>query len=665
MKHLIQWSKSHIYTNLQWVAITIAIYSLLFAVTIDCYKEPYDWIKLPVKILFSIQKNFISLKELLKTNENQEIEPVYIFVLDVSGSIIKNKGTNIEIGKPASYDDDIMLLQQKDYIANNSGLIVKADSIKAYQAAKVLLYRMLTELNNPVNSNKNRFAVWTIGDHAKRIFPDSSESFINELNGKAFAKANQNFIKQAISKTESINPSESPDLNTDFKELFDDIWEEYPGINGNTPLVLILLSDCIHDVSERNKGKKMKIEKNWKELKEKIQHLYHIDITINLLLISTKGSIEKILNEEKQLYTALDENLEKFLIKYKTINENIDKSFIYQNKKICDNSIIFYYESQSYMKNYFDIYSLEDKREIEILIATEWDNVQPYDDFFIEWSIFASNGVDIRNKGRVSKYNSFKGVLNKNQKIRFFYEDRPLSKDIPLKVIDHKNRKVYYTNIMFIKKIPLLIAITMTFFILATFVLSILITIACLSFMLNFFFRAKISEYNTSLTDTSCFDQGMPNFNFSNSYNTNCSKEDRSNDNHFDFFNNEKKLIPIFNEYETIKAQNHTIDNPYQIRIIGKWNWEHHIIEFSPEGIVNKYYKNRGIQDEVEMGEYFFHQDTNCFTVLYHINDVHEKRYECTFSDNNNKLFIRDLNSDKKQKDKTYTRIRNSDHSFF
>jgi len=449
LKNILNIPEYNILQLLRWLAIIVTFYSLFYAVTIDCYQEPYDWIKLPIKTLFKYKNPSTSFNQLVNSNQdaifkkpNKNIqETTYIFILDISGSIIKMDGKHVKIKKPLWYKSDLKYLSDKNFIDEDiyNELKESEDEVLAYSATKVLLYHMLAELLDYGSSRRenDKFAVWSLGDHATRIFPDPNTSNIQSLNGKTYAEINRNFISEAIKK---INSLKINNKNTDFKELFDEIWETYCSEKNN--LMLIIFSDCIHDVKDKEefKGQRNKREQYWDELKKQIQLITNANITANLVSISNNTYSDK--KSDKNIFTVFDKNSQKFFLSKKAINEHFDRAFNYSKVYFdnFDNSIIFYYESSSYINSYFNIFFSENSN-IELEIPQNLSK-NLIDDISFKWSIIAADNVEKRQQGKISKYQLFKSNIKKNQSLRLFYSKVPLLRNIPIRLTDHKSRTI-------------------------------------------------------------------------------------------------------------------------------------------------------------------------------------------------------------------------------
>jgi len=511
-KNFCVWSENNLYKLIQWFAMTITAYGILNGVTMECYQEPYDWLCLPfITLINYIDKDCISFYELSKNNidlfsVNQEdykarkkFDPIYIFALDVSGSIIKTKDKeNIDIEIPSWYRRIVDNLKQDDYsiqsIVKNSKTKNK-DKMKAISYAKLLLIKMLVDINNKNDNHINHFAFWSIGENAKRVFPDPEESNISELNGKEYAPINKNYINALIKRIDNIDKQFSQ--HTDFKELFNDIYKDYIKKNQISdgeklyhirPLIITIMSDCIHDVSLKDDidGRKDRIEKNWNELKKSIQSISNADVSVNLILISPKDKVGEVLIDEKQVFSILDATFEKFFIFYQTIHDKYDKSFLYPKKMIVnpDYTVNFYYESSLFISNRFEIHFLKET-EIEIQIPPEWNGL-PQENIVIEYKLLASNGNVPRKKGRISKAQNFKWKIKKSQRLQLLYLGKPLNNEVYVRLIDHTAQNVYYTQIKFIKTIPLPIATIMTFLLIIISVSFVLLLLGFISIALHF-----------------------------------------------------------------------------------------------------------------------------------------------------------------------------------
>ena len=314
--------------------------------------------------------SFLDTGEIIKFNELLEIksqpqhdsdkeniaavnQDIYIFVIDVSAS------SKQKISKPDWFNGVCEYLRDNDYLVD----LVNNDNKKfeAYTAGKIRLYKMLADMEYISNS---QFAVWTVGNIGKPIFPntDSRPKLEgNVLEGENLAPINKNNIKLAINDIEKVTMF---DQHTDFIKLFNQILKEYKSIinnkknnqinnNEQSPhknhkkpsIIIIFMSDLLHDPEKRAK----KIQDEWKKLEKEIINLYNLSIQANIFIL-TKEGIYKYKEDALQIFPVFQKYFDWYRLNKESIHSKLQNSLVYPNEFL-SNTIDFYYENNAVIYN--------------------------------------------------------------------------------------------------------------------------------------------------------------------------------------------------------------------------------------------------------------------------------------------------------------------------
>jgi hypothetical protein len=483
----------------------ITTYALFLGASHEALRGDYDFFSLPFNTVFQRLESPVKLKGLFqekkrefksfnisRREEERVIESnIYIFVLDKSQSI---QG---RIKKLKWYDKIVERLISEDYIPEETRLKKHHEkTITTFDAAEVCLYGMLVDLAAGGRSSKDSFAIWTVGNYGKRIFPDWRDPAMGELVNQKMAKVTKANVLRSIKKVQA-NLS-TIDINTDFKHLFDKIWEEHEDyleikkkISPQSPsLIITILSDQQHDVSEKKAyiGKEAKINKNWEDLKDRIKELSNAKIMANMIVVTKDGRLKETTALK---YMQIFEVFKKFyrrhphLLEKKTILEDIHPILLFP-KIIPDSCINFYYESDVGVINDAKLLAKEDTN-ILIQIPSEI-NSQIRGDVIFKWEIKGADSETPRDEGILDVNQEYHQELLKNQMLQLTYTGSFSPKDLKrvrIWITHEKSRKSALVDVNFIKKLPFFIAVVMLVLELMIILLLIIMSITALKWLLN------------------------------------------------------------------------------------------------------------------------------------------------------------------------------------
>ena len=428
----------------QVFVLAIALYALLCTVYSDVIiqndNEFYGLSKLtlPDKPL---EKNFYEMiGKKAEANEEDIGETVqdrilYIFVLDISGSII-----NKDINKiPKNLDDRITDID-KTY---NNQIDVKKD-INVLNLSKLRLYELFIGLyNNPEVHKNDIFSIWTLGDEGKRQYPVE----------KKRAKVEEEEIIKAL-KTISGITIEKPDNNTDFDDLLDMLKKNYKTEFENSKnadykppdIVITFISDLLHDVDSK---KSINVNENWEKLKRKIEDLCNSRIMVNLIILSDLD-----LENQRSIFPLFKDHLEWHFLKKDFIWADRSTDLLFPVAHVNDN-ITFYYLNPIYIADASVILKFpnnsNDSNKIRVSLLGE-DNTPIIPRISIQCEVPGTE----RNKKIFSSGSHFETDVKTDQTIRLTYKNRiPPGFSRPFfKISDFSKRTSYLIPIYFTKKIP-------------------------------------------------------------------------------------------------------------------------------------------------------------------------------------------------------------------
>ena len=341
------------------LVIIIGLYGLLCTVYSDIITQNRnDCVLLPYK---SILGNEIerSIEELTKNaKKEQKQNNLYIFVLDISGSLEK---INIKGTLKAKYEEDVKYVN--DRIRGHK--IDENGEPGAIDIAKMKLYILLLELEkkNEECDIEDEFAIWTLGDEGNLIFPN---------DGSEKIKISKKSIMNAI---QEIDKKDKFTRNTDFTSLFRRIIIQYQkdfrkgqkSIFDSPFIVITILSDLIHDVENKYKKRVKEIEKDWDNLENKIQEISDCRTMVNLIALSYKG-----LDVQKTIFPLfLDSNVDWFRLNRFLVGEGKKDKFLF-TVRTSESNIRFFYTNSNYISNSsFVIKSLSNENVIKIDLPEE------------------------------------------------------------------------------------------------------------------------------------------------------------------------------------------------------------------------------------------------------------------------------------------------------
>lgn len=424
----------------QVFVLFIAVYALICTVYSDVIirndNEFFNLskLKLPDK---DIEKNFNEMiKEEPEGNigETEKDKILYVFVLDISGSVIIKDINKI----PKNYDDKIIDIDKR----YNYQIDIKKD-ISLLNLSKLRLYELFLDLyDNPETYENDMFAIWTLMDESKKKYPEK----------KKIAKIKERGIIAALKKISGLE-IEKPDAETDFVNLLDSIlksWEnESYNIENNIyeqpNIIITFITDVLYDVDDK---KLLNLNKNWEKMKRIIEYKNDSRISMNLIALSNLD-----LEHQRSFLALYTDHLEWFSLKKDFIWEDRETDLLFPVTRAKDN-LTFYYSNPSSFSNSSVVLNFREKGEKKIRLSLLSENNTPA---VPRMSIYCDVPGTGQNKKIFSGGSHFDADLKEEeQQVKFTYKDRiPEAFTTPfLKISDYNERASYLIPIYFSKKMP-------------------------------------------------------------------------------------------------------------------------------------------------------------------------------------------------------------------
>jgi len=344
------------------ISFLVTFYITLASIRSDVFN---DYIKLITVPWFSISSYFEMANEkkfsdLIKqgqlatitindTAKQKDIIPPYLFVLDQS------KSSDHPICKPEWYNQTINKLIETGYINSSSSLMNEKNiKVNSQDIAKTRFFKMMSDLvefKRKNNKTSYSFAIWTVGDMGKMIYPiDRSEKH---------SPVNQKNVKNAMQVIQ--NSTLELHENTDFEHLIKEILKDYKGTikknkqeQPNSPSIIItFISDLLHDVEGKmdnlsKRKKNIKILEKWNKLRKSIQKFPDQLIQANMIILDQNNinGKEKIFQICPTFERAYQKKKQDWRLSKHTIDKDIWYSVLFPNE-IIDNKIFFYSNSST------------------------------------------------------------------------------------------------------------------------------------------------------------------------------------------------------------------------------------------------------------------------------------------------------------------------------
>jgi len=430
----------------------------------------------------------------------KDIIPPYLFVLDQS------KSSDHSIYKPDWYNQTIINLIDTGYINSSSSLIKeKNNTVSSQDIAKTRLFKMLSDLvefKRMNNKTSYSFAIWTVGDMGKMIYPiDRSEKH---------SPVNQKNVKNAMQVIQ--NSTIELHENTDFEHLIEEILKDYEGKikknkqkQPNSPSIIItFISDLLHDVEGKmdnfsKKKKNIKILEKWNKLRKSIQRFPDQLIQANMIILghnSIHGK-EKIFQICPTFERAYKRKHQGWRLSKHTIDKDIWNSVLFPNE-IIDNNIFLYSNSNTNNIAINDVQILfKEKSKITIGIPSELNSENQNVSFRCQ---IIGNKKTSRDSGLVTANDNITFDIEENQILNLSLDNYiPRSKKIHIWLSHDINHRNYNFTIHFKQILPYWIAILML-------ILQCLIIILVI---VNYFvpiFIPRFREYKTILSKKNTID---------------------------------------------------------------------------------------------------------------------------------------------------------------
>ena len=282
---------------------------------------------------FPANSTIISVNNHSKLIENINKELIYIFVLDVSISI----GNDEYFSKPLWYD------KTREAIENNIKIkkfLEKDTVLDIFHLGKLRITRLLLQSEDK-NSNIE-FAIWTVGNNAKQLYPKHGDSKL--LHPDCISEAieelytNENIIK-------------NKDEETNLLELFKCLNANYTKSSYNKQKYhLIMFSDLIHSRPKLKTYQCIKDDQHI--LDEEIERLANTNLFADIVILANFDFKKELLLHEYNIYDKLVQCFSREKIRTFTI-EKSNNPLLLSKRIESENRINFYY---------YDPFSMKDPR---------------------------------------------------------------------------------------------------------------------------------------------------------------------------------------------------------------------------------------------------------------------------------------------------------------
>jgi len=388
-----------------------------------------------------------------KEGTSSDIKNHYVFVVDISESFKKLKVNNRMLEKCSNV---IKELSKKDRIND----VDYNTPTKSTDVAKLYILDALLKLEGTSSDSNNFFSVRTIGDHQRRIFPDTPK----------YIPANIGNTTKLIKffETTDIFSNNSKGEWTDFIKLIDHL--RTLNTEGEQ-LIVCIISDFSYSIPQIKNDTLF----HKKRIKEKLQELSHLSININMVELTNSDA------PNDGIYIAEEHFVEEYFgwkrtghsIIDLTLNNNfLVSDFIYPIEEK-DVPLVFNYNyANSITKSEFLLdlptgsYSLSMPFEPPIL--------ELYPKIEIECFESTKAGDERKENKKIRQGQGiFEFDIDKGEYIKLKYNGRIPQEVIPpvIRLVDRNRAKSYLLPIKFEKTVPLPIQICLLTFIVITFLL--------------------------------------------------------------------------------------------------------------------------------------------------------------------------------------------------
>ncbi|WP_089727225.1 hypothetical protein [Candidatus Thiosymbion oneisti] len=390
-----------------------------------------------------------------ETEKAGEIEVLYLFLLDISGSTKSQEKITTPIWLSGTIDR--IQAYMRDDIFNS----IKRNKVPVFDLARVRLGDLLIRIgpkDAATSLSNEKFALWSLGSHPERLFPSAEEKKEVPLEKDAIRGA----LKALEEKTDNN------DRTTDFVsvvEEFEDNYSDYLPQNPELPrkdrvVMITIFSDFIHDVPNRES----EIEKEWSVLEERIRYHSHANVVVNLIVLTGSGQVEKLrLATHRQINQPYERHFPLSKLSSEAIAEEVQDHLLYP--PMCSQQPIkFYYEGQRFISDFtFRIdkgVKQENKHfDLTIVIPEETDQQS----VSLRWSLLtAEDHEGKRSTKEIGWLSSNREILSKNklelnERVHLVPLDHPShlgGKTVSAQFISSALRRVHHVDIQFIKVMP-------------------------------------------------------------------------------------------------------------------------------------------------------------------------------------------------------------------
>jgi len=426
---------------------------------------------LPYETLFFKKSDKIDLQALFDKTErkniknsadfnSEEIDAIYVFILDVSKSLnskIKRPDwLNISLSRINSFTD------KKIYQDLDEG------RLNIYDAAKIRLSDMLVSTLSSEKLENEFFAIWTLGNEGKKIYPNNNDQNTSKEIKLNMARIKHKYINQSIERVVDLKQESH---HTDFEILFkqiEKIYKQHIKYNNKkkhaSNIVITILSDLLHDVKNKKeyKGRAKAIKENWNKLIRNIKRMAHANIVVNMVVVTPTGEIEEIPNQ--QIYYPFEKSFQPHRLTKTKVSGPVQDRLLYP-LEFTTIPLTFYYHQKEIL-NSVELFAIAPIENLIIEIPAQL-NENNQDNIELEWQILGAS-----HNGKKSKRNW--GVINTNGDVfnnkLLEYQSinlKPIGKtdrflsssSVIIRIVNSNVHRVFHVNLKMKKLLPYHIAL--------------------------------------------------------------------------------------------------------------------------------------------------------------------------------------------------------------
>ncbi len=392
--------------------------------------------------------NTSNIYELSKSNVkpiHDEVGNHYIFVIDISSSYRKLKPNKRVL---SLCKNTIEKLEKEAFIGPSK----YKTPVSSLDVAKLYILDGLLKLEKPSEKISNVFSIWTIGNNAEIIFPESSPKKIERPNI-------ENTIKYFNQESSSFE-LEKESTWTDFVKLMEYLENYYKRKKAH--FIVTIISDFDYSISE--------IQQNREYLKQiinvKLQQLSNLPININRVELEKnaeendeKGSI--YISEECYFEDNLGVNrTDHTILNLLSDQQPLVTDFIFPSFEVDEALAFKYHYANNITKSNF-LLKIPDGN-YSISIPFEPPILKLYPKISLELIKSNSKGIEKKDRGKIKQGQGFFEIdIENGDFIKFKFQGRIPKHAVPptIRIVDRDKGASYFIPITFEKTIPFWIKI--------------------------------------------------------------------------------------------------------------------------------------------------------------------------------------------------------------